>query len=203
MRPVTRSTFDIIHWLKTRTWASGQVSETPFMMKLLYLSQAIYAASHKQRKLMPSTFLSTVSGPIEPDIFLALENNFMIREPLAPSTEVEKFLQSFYESFKDKGMIELDLILSQDTAIRSAVARGRNAEIMLADMASAYRKGIPRLAGGDKATEPVHPYDENGRSDLDAAPNSAQEVRFTADGRSVTRWMPKKRIVSGERPILN
>ena len=152
---------------------------------------------------MPSTFLSTVSGPIEPDIFLALENTFMIREPLAPSTEVEKFLQSFYESFKDKGMIELDLILSQDTAIRSAVARGRNAEIMLADMASAYRKGIPRLAGGDKATEPAHPYDENGRSDLDAAPNSAQEVRFTADGRSVTRWMPKKRIVSGERPILN
>ncbi|WP_339634906.1 hypothetical protein [uncultured Sneathiella sp.] len=203
MRPVTRSTFDIIHWLKTRTWASGQVSETPFLMKLLYLSQAIYAASHKQRKLMPSTFLATVSGPIEPDIFLALENNFMIREPLSPSTEVEKFLRSFYENFKDKGMIELDLILSQDTAIRSALARGRNGEIMLADMASAYRKGVPRLRESDGTSEPVQPYDENGRSDLDAAPNSAQEVRFTADGRSVTRWMPKRRIVSRERPILN
>ena len=152
---------------------------------------------------MPSTFLSTTSGPIEPDIFLALENNFMIREPLSPSTEVEKFLRSFYENFKDKGMIELDLILSQDTAIRSALARGRNGEIMLADMASAYRKGVPRLRESDGTSEPVQPYDENGRSDLDAAPNSAQEVRFTADGRSVTRWMPKRRIVSRERPILN
>ncbi|MEX1035418.1 MAG: hypothetical protein WDZ54_05640 [Sneathiella sp.] len=152
---------------------------------------------------MPATFLATAAGPIEPDIFLALENKFTIRTPLKPSAEVEEFLHSFYESFKDTGLIELELILSQDTAIRSATARGRNAEITLSDMASAYRKGVPKLRGRDGSTQLAPTCNEGGRSELDAAPNSQQEVRFTADGRSVTKWMPKKRIVNRDRAVLN
>lgn len=203
MRPATRSTFDVLFWLKAQKWASSQAKEAPFLLKLLYLAQALYAASHKQRKLMPATFLATAAGPIEPDIFLALENNLTIRKALSPTVEVEAFLKSFFDGLRDKGMAELDVILAQDTALRSAAARGRNSEITLSEMAAAYKRGVPAIAGKDGAAPLSPSLDGTGRSILDAAPNSKQEVRFTADGRSVTRWMPKKRIVSKDRPVLN
>jgi len=203
MRPATRSTFDILCWLKARSWVSGQAFETPFLLKLLYLLQALYAASNKQRKLMPATFLATAAGPIEPDIFLALENNLTVSKPLTPSSEVEEFLNECFEYFQDKSLTELDFILSKDTALRSAMARGRNMEISLADMSLAYKKGLPVLGftGETKKLSPT--LDESGRTNLQAAPNAEQEVRFTADGRSVTKWMPKKRIVSKVQPLLN
>ncbi|CAN0512439.1 unnamed protein product [Discosporangium mesarthrocarpum] len=152
---------------------------------------------------MPATFLATAAGPIEPDIFLALENNLTIGNPLPPSTEVGAYLSSFHEDFKDKGQTDIDFILSKDTAIRSAMARGRNSEISVADMAIAYKKGLPSLGIGKDAGQLTSSFRDSGRSELEAAPNAKQEVRFTADGRSVTKWMPKKRIVSKERPVLN
>lgn len=203
MRPATRSTFDILCWLKNQSWTSDKASEAPFQLKLLYLAQALYAASNKQRKLMPATFLTTAAGPIEPDIFLALENNLTIGNPLPPSAEVGAYLSSFYADFKDMGQTDIDFILSKDTAIRSAMARGRNSEISVSDMAIAYKKGLPLLGIGKDAGQPTPSFREGGRSELEAAPNAKQEVRFTADGRSVTKWMPKKRIMSKERPVLN
>ena len=203
MRPATRSTFDILCWLKKQGWTSDKASEAPFLMKLLYLSQALYASSNKQRKLMPATFLATAAGPIEPDIYLALENDLTISNVLPPSPEVNDFLISFHEEFKDKGQTEFDFLLSKDTAIRSAMARGRNSEILIADMAAAYRKGLPSLGSNTGLAQATSSFRDGGRSNLEAAPNAKQEVRFTADGRSVTRWMPKKRILSKERPVLN
>ncbi|WP_288900495.1 hypothetical protein [uncultured Sneathiella sp.] len=203
MRPATRSTFDILCWLKNQRWTSDKASDVPFLLKLLYLSQALYAATHKQRKLMPATFLATAAGPIEPDIFLALENNLKVSNPLTPSVEVEGYLSTFHAEFKDKGETELDFILSKDTAVRSAMARGRNSEILIADMATAYRKGVPSPGVGNDSAQPVPSFRNGGRTNLEAAPTEKQEVRFTADGRSVTRWMPKKRIVTKDNVVLN
>jgi hypothetical protein len=172
-------------------------------MRHLYLSQALYATAHKQRKLMPATFLATAAGPIEPDIYLALENDLTIGNALPPSPEVNDFLISFHQEFKDKGQTELEFLLWKDTAIRSAMARGRNSEILISDMAAAYKKGLPSLGSTSGLATGNTTFRDGGRSNLEAAPTAKQEVRFTADGRSVTRWMPKKRIVSKERPILN
>lgn len=202
MRPAARSTHDILAWLKAEDWPSRQTENPTHMIRLLYLAQALYAASHKQRKLMPATFLATVAGPMEPDIFLALDSGVTIRSPLKPSPEVVAFLRSFHATLRDFGKAEMDILLAKDTALRTAMARGRNSEITTADMAAAYSKGIPaitRETGG--ALRP--PLSRDGRSDLDAAPNEKQEVRFTADGRSVTRWVPKRRITSEDQPILN
>ena len=152
---------------------------------------------------MPATFLATAAGPIDPDIFLALENNLTIGNPLSPSAEVEGYLSSFYAEFKDRGQTDIDFILSKDTAIRSAMARGRNSEISVADMAAAYKKGLPSLGAGIDPAQPAPSFRDGGRSELEAAPNAKQEVRFTADGRSVTKWMPKKRIVTKGQAVLN
>ena len=74
MRPAARSTYDILAWLKARDWPSGPIDAPAHAIRLLYLAQALYAAGNRQRKLMPATFLATVAGPMEPDIYLALES---------------------------------------------------------------------------------------------------------------------------------
>ncbi|MCF8467095.1 MAG: hypothetical protein K9G33_06800 [Sneathiella sp.] len=204
MRPATRSTFDVLYWLQAKAWVSSHASEIPFLLKLLYLCQAAYAAGHNQRKLMPATFLATDAGPIEPDIFLAMESGFSPRKAVPPSAEVETFLTSIWESCKDKSQMELDLVLSHDTAITAAISRGRNSEIILAEMAAAYKNGlltgksIPASASGQDGAKL-----RTGRPNLEAAPNSKQEIRFTADGRSVIKWVPTRRLISKERSVLN
>ena len=204
MRPATRSTFDVLYWLQAKAWASSHASEIPCLLKLLYLCQAAYAAGHNQKKLMPATFLATEAGPIEPDIFLAMESGFSPKKAVPPSPEVEMLLTSIWESCKDKSQMELDLVLSHDTAIMAAKSRGRNSEIMLAEMAAAYKNG---LLTGKSIPAPASRQDsakmQTGRSNLEAAPNSTQEIRFTADGRSVTKWVPSRRLISKERPVLN
>jgi hypothetical protein len=40
MRPATRSTFDILYWFNVKASEIGRPLEAPFLIKLLYLSQA-------------------------------------------------------------------------------------------------------------------------------------------------------------------
>ncbi|TNE40055.1 MAG: hypothetical protein EP348_02745 [Alphaproteobacteria bacterium] len=203
MRPAIRSTFDILHWMTARAASSGRKLDKAFILKMLYLCQAFYGAVHDRRKLMPATFLATGAGPIEPDVYLALENNFVLSEAVAPSAEVEKFLSSVWGMFQDRSADELDMVLSKDTALAAAKARGRNSEIRLEEMAKTYKNGFPSSFAEDSAFASTRKEFETGRSNLEAAPNSAQEVRFTADGRSVTKWTPSRRVVTRRPSVVN
>lgn len=197
MRPATRSTFDILYWFNVKASEIGRPLEAPFLIKLLYLSQALHAASHQHQKLMPATFLSTEAGPIEPDVFLALENGFEILSALVPSPAVEKTLSTVWQICQNKSLTEIDFILSFDSALKAAAVRGRNSEISISEMAAAYKNGGP-LSRNEIAYNKFPDGTEvtTRSTNLEAAPNAGQEVRFTADGRSVTKWAPTKRVSS-------
>ncbi|PHQ70452.1 MAG: hypothetical protein COB93_05500 [Sneathiella sp.] len=204
MRPTTRSSFDILYWLRAAAQASGRPVDPAFLIKLLYFAQAVYAAGHEQRKLMPATFLATDAGPIEPDIFLALEQGFSLNTAVALNADAEETLTTIWQICRDKSDTELDLILYHDAAMKAALSRGRNSEIILAEMAAAYKTGWPALGNENAFNKfPDGTAFEASCSTLKAAPNAHQEVRFTADGRSVTKWIPSKRIVSKNSPLLN
>ncbi|WP_373085338.1 hypothetical protein [Sneathiella sp.] len=204
MHPASRSTFDILFRLTAIARADDRPLETAFLLKLLYLCQAAYAAKNGRRKLMPATFLSTAVGPIEPDIFLVLKGGFKFQDAVELDREVETFLKSIWRACKDKTLTELDLMLSEDTAISAAAARGRNSEITLEEMAAAYKNGLPRrLTEKGGAKFPDGTTYKAARPNLDAAPTPTQEIRFTADGRSVTKWTPSRRVESKAGPLLN
>lgn len=195
MRPATRSTFDILYWLNLKATEIDRPMDAAFQIKLLYLCQALHAASHQQQKLMPATFLATEAGPIEPDAFLALEHGFELASAVAPSADVEKTLTTVWQICQNKSLTEIDFILSFDSALKSASTRGRNAEITISEMAGAYKNGGP-LSRNEIAFNKFPDGSEVAAksSNLEAAPNAQQEVRFTADGRSVTKWAPTKRV---------
>jgi len=204
MRPATRSSFDILYWLKAKSQKSGRAVDPVFQIKLLYFGQAVHAAVHGGEKLMPATFLATDVGPIEPDIFLVLEQGFTLNAAVALAPSAEETVSSIWQVCRDKTMTEIDLILSHDPAMKAALSRGRNSEILLSDMAKAYQDGWPALADKEAFNKfPDGTAFEVNRSTLKAVPTARQEVRFTADGRSVTKWIPAKRIVSKGGPLLN
>ncbi|MBL4908263.1 MAG: hypothetical protein JKX94_12480 [Sneathiella sp.] len=197
MRPAIRSTFDIVAWLEERGAQSSVPLNSPTLMKLLYLSQAIYASEHNMAKLMPATFLATDAGPIEPDLFIAMEHGVSLDDPVSPSDHVEEVLLAIWQCHVEKSAEEFEKITHSDTAIAKAKEKGRNSEILVKDMAEAYSGGISAFLGQGLANKfPDGTTYDVKHSNLDAVPSENQEVRFTADGRSVTKWVPKRRIKS-------
>lgn len=194
MRPAIRSTFDIVAWFKSRAAADETVLMPSALIKMLYLSQAIYAAENDKVKMMPATFLATDVGPIEPDLFLSLD--FVeIEDPVVPSDNVEDVLLAVWAVLMTEEEQGLDRLIAVDSALKAATERARNSEILIDEMASAYPAGIATLR--DKTSVNRFPDGSSYKTphpSLDAAPTEDQEVRFTADGRSVTRWTPKRRI---------
>lgn len=199
MRPAIRSTFDIVAWFEEKSEASGSALKPNILMQMLYVSQALYASEHNNAKLMPATFLATDAGPIEPDLFLALEQGISVAEAVSPADHVEEVLTAVWDVFGNAEPEIVKAALSKDSAIKSAIKRGRNSEIQIEEMTSAYPGGVSALKGQSQVSQfpDGSPFKVN-HSNLDAAPTANQEVRFTADGRSVTRWMPKKRIKSSD-----
>jgi len=197
MRPAIRSTFDIISWLEARSAQAEINLSAASLMKLLYLGQALYASDNKAAKLMPATFLATDVGPIVPDVFLAMEYGVAVSDPVEPAPAVEEVLIAVWDSYASLSGTELDAILGADIAVKAAKERGRNSEILIEDMASAYPGGIEALHGQSLVSKfpDGSPYKME-HSNLDAVPSSSQEIRFTADGRSVTKWVPKKKVRS-------
>lgn len=197
MRPAIRSTFDISSWLEARAVQAEKTLAPSTLMKLLYLCQAMYASDNKAAKMMPATFLATDVGPIEPDVFLALEQGVKISDTVEPSPAVEEMLTAIWDSYASFSEEELDVLLDTDIALKAAKGRGRNSEILIGDMAGAYPGGISALQGQSLVSKfpDGSPYKVE-HSNLDAAPPASQEIRFTADGRSVTKWVPKKKVRS-------
>lgn len=196
MRPAIRSTFDIVAWFEEQGSQSSVPLNSPTLMKLLYLSQAVYAAEHNSAKLMPATFLATDAGPIEPDLFIGMEHGVSLDDPVSPADHVEAVLTAVWQSFTENSE-NIDQAITLDQAIAEAKKKGRNSEIQIDDMSASYPGGLSGFKDkGQVNTFPDGSHFDAKHSNLDAVPSENQEVRFTADGRSVTKWAPKKRISS-------
>jgi uncharacterized phage-associated protein len=195
MRPAIRSTLDIVLWYEKKAVSAATDLPPQNLQKLLYLSQTLYAARHEGAKMMPATFLATSAGPIEPDVFLILEQGISEIEPVVPSESVKVILEEVWDTCGALSIEQLDHMLAYDTAFKAASARERNSEILIDEMATSFQSGL-RIAEmqDEEGTFPDGSSFRPEHKSLDAAPSEAQEVRFTADGRSVTRWTPKRKV---------
>ena len=194
MRPAIRSTFDIVAWFKNRASSDEVILMPSALLKMLYLSQAVYVAENDMAKMMPATFLATDVGPIEPDLYLSMDY-VELEDPVTPDDDVEDVLLAVWDILKSEGEEGIDTVLGVDSAINNAREKSRNSEIDIAEMAKAYPAGIASIRDkGSVNRFPDGSSFKNEHPSLDAAPTADQEVMFTADGRSVTRWAPKRKI---------
>ena len=187
IKPATRSPLDVAFWLLERAVSDRQAPDLRRLRLLLYLAQAHYAGERSAAKLMPATFVAEADGPVEPTVALVLESG--LQNPWSPelSNEVIEFLQRLWRRYGALPAVALQRLIGADRIWTAALSAGVGTEIAVDAMQQAYLDR-PKAARPPEGDGP--PVEERPRPTNEPTP----DVRFTADGRAVTRWMPKRRI---------
>lgn len=166
-KTVVESTLDVALWFLDRARLEDNYLQAQKLQRLLYLAQGYYAAKYYGRKLMPATFVAHEMGPMEPNVYRLFE----LGRPQIPNVgtppEVEDFLQLLWRQFGQFSTERLgDLVRKHDIYI-AAMQAGEGEEIGFETIKEFFgRKEKP-----------------------------AEKVR-TADGRTVTKWLPTKQAGS-------
>lgn len=220
MRPATRSALDIAFWLLERGMIEGWPLPPKRLRAMMYLAQARFA-EREARKLMPATFLVTHQGPLEPTVTLVLVSG--LKRPWAPllPPAAAAFMEDFWDRHGRLATSDMQKEVSRHPAWVEAWALGPGTEVQLLGSARAAAQPTLRPQGepiaadplampGEAlapavpgaAAEPAHfddPEMERARLRQDnMEPQALQlkedEVRFTLDGRRITKWRPRRRI---------
>lgn len=168
MKPAVASSFDVADWF-IRQSKRDRVHLSPLKLhRLMYLAQADYARRTSGDALMPSMFVASELGPIEPNLYRAFEHGTPKVAVRDPSEQVRSFLLLVWHKYGGEPVDALNRLMSADTAYQQASVGGIGSEITLAMM-----------KGGTEVAEPATP------------------VRFVR-GKRVQRWMPPTAPTSSE-----
>lgn len=174
MHPATATSFDVAIWFLDRARAEDSYLQPRKLQCLLFLAQAHYAVAYEGRALMPAFFVFDHGGPVDPNMYRALENGRpnVIQSPI--EEEVIVFLEAVWRRYRDADALRLDQIISRKGAAEEAIASrdGRPVDI------EAMRRMFGATKGGKPSSGPKTARTYNGR-----------EV-------TVTRWSPKRRITA-------
>ncbi len=189
MPSAIRSALDVAVWFEARAEQGGFRLAPLKLQALLYLAQATYAGAKDGRRLMPSLFVAGPVGPVEPNLYVILELGLPNIVPATPSREVEACLSHIWRRFGRLSAADLGRLIEADGQGANRLNEVKNREIPLSEMAAVYR----RLCGaGEVPTDDPPPAPAAQPPSL--VPPDDQPIRFTADGRSVTKWRPKRRV---------
>jgi uncharacterized phage-associated protein len=192
-----RSTVDVEFWLQNRAQSAGERLAPQKLQRLLYLSQAQYAALNQGSKLMPATFVVTEYGPLEPTIYHVFESGPPQLKALAPSARVEAFLLIIWQRFGTHTAEELFEIIKSDGVYNATLEEhGRNAELPIEALAAAYQSRAispAPVAGTGVSLEDLdrraqeHELKSKG---LSPKPKKGEKEYWTQDGRRGSKWVP-------------
>lgn len=140
MKPASASSFDIADWF-IRQAKRERVNLSPLKLhRLLYLAQASYAGTMNGEALMPSMFVVTELGPLEPNLYRAFEHGTPKVSVRDPTERVRTFLQQIWDEYGRETIEALNRLVSADPAFIEAEARGTGSEISLVAMHTHHRK---------------------------------------------------------------
>jgi hypothetical protein len=176
--PAAFATADVAFWLLERMAQEGTQPDMARLHHLLFLAQCEFAEEGVPGKLMPACFVQSGDSVIEPNLDRLLKGGIV--EPWAP--QIEPHALSFLERFWRRHSV-IPAAALRHLAVRKAAA-GRGPE-----------KPAPKMAAKPAPAKPVAKASVPKKSFGDLPPlPPGEEVRFTGDGRAVTRWRPKRRV---------
>lgn len=148
-----KSCLDVVLWFSDRALNDREYIQPQKLHRLMFLAQAYYSVAYPGRKLMPATFVTDSFGPVEPTVYHAFAYG---RPPMlegnALPDAVVAFLDSIWRRFGQYSADQLTKRLAEHPAVMTAMAKGLNEEIPLAEMAKFYageaavRQGMPGAA---------------------------------------------------------
>lgn len=181
--PAAYATADVAFWLLERMAQEGTMPDMQRLHHLLFLAQSEFEQDDPARRLMPACFVQQGDSILEPNLDRLLKGGIV--EPWAP--QIDPKALTFLEKFWRKHGIVPAAALRHLAIRRAAAARP----------AAKPAVPVPAAVPG-AAARPRHPAAKPAAAkksfgDLPPLP-PGEEVRFTGDGRAVTRWRPKRRV---------
>ena len=175
MRPATATSFDVAIWFLDRARIEDTYLQPRKLQCLLFLAQAHYAGAFNGRVLMPSFFVFDEGGPIDPNLFRALENGRPDITEGDLDDEILIFLEAIWRRYNESDALGLDRLISQQGAAEPAIRSRDKSEVGLAAMQRMFARRGNERAG---INGPV--------------------IAKTATGRevTVTKWTPKRKIIA-------
>ncbi|MGD9536055.1 MAG: Panacea domain-containing protein [Alphaproteobacteria bacterium] len=157
MKPAVATSFDVADWFIRRSKLE-RVQLSPLKLhRLMYLAHAAYTGANNGEALMPSVFVASELGPIEPNLYRAFEHGTPKVIVHDPSERVRSFLLIIWERYGHQPIEALNRLLANDAAFEQARAEGVGTEISRAAMRPLDEPAAPpavRLVRG----KPVRPW---------------------------------------------
>ena len=175
MRSVVPTSFDIAIWFLDRARTEDTYLQPRKLQCLLFLAQAHFSAAHDGRCLMPAFFVIDDSGPMDPNVYCALQNGRPDIEETPPSAVIAKFLDAIWARYKNADALRLDQLIARRGVDEQAVSDRDRSEVTLQAMQRMF-------ASGDGTKKKIN------------TPTQAE----TATGRKVTitKWTPARKKTS-------
>ena len=174
-QPAARTSLDVAFWFKVRSDSAGQKLSQRKLQCLLYISQGLYAAKHRGRKLMPATFLTTDSGPVEPNLYqIFREGGFTVSGAELPIA-VQTYLANVWDVYGGCSADQLREEIVGNGVWKQEQMKGNRLEIPHAIITRSY--------GGDQQSAAY------GNDDAVQELGSEREY-WTLSGKKAQRWIP-------------
>lgn len=129
MPTAVSSSFDVAYWFKNRAEREGIILSVMKLQRLLFLAQAYFAGSTRGERLMPSMFLVTEQGPVEPNLLRVMDAGLQNIESVEPRRAVVDFLDGIWETFGRQSQERLDEMVFSSPPVQQAMQEGRNTEV--------------------------------------------------------------------------
>ena len=179
MRAAAASSFDVAAWLLARAHRERRRLPPLAMQRLLYLAQAHFAAATGGQRLMPSVFVATTKGPIEPNLARIADFGSPIIAVAKLPKPVTDFLDGIWAAFAALPEARLEAMVMASAPVKAAMSNGPGAVIPEREMAEFHRgKG-----GGGRV--------------IAATDGAAPPPPLIHRGKPVSKWVP------GQKPGQN
>jgi uncharacterized phage-associated protein len=186
-KPAVDSCFDVAFWLLDRALDDGEYLQPQKLHRLLYLSQAYFAAARHGAKLMPAVFVTGPEGPIEPTVFRAMERGRPMIDTVALEEEAQHVLDSVWRQFGSKSVERLNAAIKNHPPVVEAKDNGAGTEISFDSMVTFYVKTLGAKRQPSPAVEAMAD-----------APTADRVLRpkimrsHTGKAVAVNRWAPRR-----------
>ena len=136
--PALPSVFDATEWFLDTALNDGEYLQPMKMQYLMYLAQGCYAAVSGARRFIPSVFIATARGPVEPNSYRLYSSARPVIQYQSLDRKTVSFLETVWRRFGAYSADWLFKTISGHDPYARAFALGENTEIGIGDMAAFY-----------------------------------------------------------------
>lgn len=189
--PAFQNALEVVAWFNDMGRQGGTRLRPKQLQMLLYIAQGLYAAANQGGMLMPSRFVGTSNGPVEPTLYAVLQ------EPINPlpakniDQRAEACLNLVWKKFGIMELPELEEFVTADPALAEVVKLAPGAEVPLDRMADSF---YDRMIGGSRRPSIAQAEDAVAEAQSSATTTEPSIPRMTPDGKVVRKWMPTRRV---------